>query len=126
MEIVRVINGPDVTTGVMLSGGKPIACTLEPPWRFNERNVSCVPVGIYKCKPAHSPKYGRTWMLMNVPGRSGILFHRGNTVRDTSGCILVGKYFDTDSKGEVRLVNSAAGFAAFVASVDGEFTLCIR
>ena len=31
-----------------------------------------------------------TFRVQNVPGRSGILFHVGNTAEDTEGCILLG------------------------------------
>ena len=29
-------------------------------------------------------------LVQDVPNRDWILFHRGNTAKDTSGCILVG------------------------------------
>ena len=39
-----------------------------------------------------SPKFKRLLpRLLNVPGFDGILIHRGNTDKDTSGCILIGE-----------------------------------
>jgi hypothetical protein len=39
--------------------------------------------------------------LLDVPGSSGILIHRGNTKSDSSGCILVG-----ENKVKGKVVNS--------------------
>lgn len=76
------------------SSGIPFAVTLEKPWDDNKVNVSCIPAGDYICKKINSPKFGRVFELQNVPGRSHILIHKGNLVRDTSGCIIVGERFD--------------------------------
>lgn len=78
------------TLGVLKAPG--FRCfTMERPWRNNEQNVSCIPTGDYDCKIRMSPKFGRVYMLLSVPGRSYILIHAGNTANDTYGCILLGK-----------------------------------
>lgn len=74
------------------------AYTLEPPWRNNEPNKSCIPTGAYECVWRKSPKYGWCYHVQNVPNRSHILSHPGNLggdqeagyVTHTLGCILQG------------------------------------
>jgi hypothetical protein len=68
--------------------------TLEPPWRNNEHNVSCIPVGEYDLvKGTHTnegePSYP-CYTVANVPNRTDIDVHIGNYPADTLGCILVG------------------------------------
>lgn len=66
--------------------------TLELPWRDNKRNVSCIAVGDYlMVKEATSPKHKyEHFRILNVYGRSGILIHIVNYVKDLKGCIGVG------------------------------------
>jgi hypothetical protein len=69
--------------------------TLEEPWQDNKRQISCIPAGSYLCVPHGWEKdsqkhFKRVWEVTNVPNRSAILIHAGNTLRDTMGCILVG------------------------------------
>lgn len=81
--------------GLLIGPGNiPIAVTLELPWRNNKRQVSSIPQGVYLCKRVLSPKFGDTFEVTGVKGRSSILFHGGNTTADTLGCILVGRGFD--------------------------------
>jgi len=53
-----------------------------------------IPSGSYKCIPhgwqAEPVHILRVWEITNVPERTGILFHAGNTDKDTLGCVLVG------------------------------------
>ena len=49
-----------------------------------------VPALIYKVQVSKSPKFQRLLTLLEqVPGRSGIRFHRGTKPEHSKGCILV-------------------------------------
>lgn len=53
---------------------------------------TCIPFGTYKVVVNMSPKFKRELpRLLNVPSFEGILIHRGNTAKDSAGCILVGE-----------------------------------
>jgi hypothetical protein len=57
----------------------------------NRVGVSCIPPGLYLLRRTVYQKYGyETFEVTDVPGRTRILFHPGNTEEDTEGCILVG------------------------------------
>ncbi len=93
LKIVRVTEHDSATFGVMMVGDKPEFVTLEESWRDNERMISCIPQGRYKIKLHRSPKFGLCYKVMDVPERSEILIHVGNTNADTTGCILLGQRF---------------------------------
>ena len=98
--------------GVLAVAGVPVCYTLELPWRNNQPNISCIPPGTYPFKPVHnSPKFGAVPKIESVPGRTDILFHKGNTLQDTDGCVLVGLV--CNNAGETRTIhNSRDGFHA--------------
>ena len=82
------------TVGELFLNGERICDTLENPWQDNQRNISCIPEGVYPVRlrlPRESGTRDYLHLLVQeVPNRDWILFHRGNTAKDTSGCILVG------------------------------------
>ena len=82
------------TIGELFLNGERICDTLENPWQDNQRNISCIPEGVYPVRlrlPRESASRDYLHLLVQeVPNRDWILFHRGNTAKDTSGCILVG------------------------------------
>ena len=82
------------TIGELFLNGERICDTLENSWQDNQRNISCIPEGVYPVRlrlPRESGTRDYLHLLVQeVPNRDWILFHRGNTAKDTSGCILVG------------------------------------
>ena len=92
--IIRDTFTKESTIGKLFINGESFCDTLENPYINNERNISCIPEGSYKVRlrlPRESATRDYLHLLVqNVPNRSYILFHIGNTAKDTSGCILVG------------------------------------
>jgi hypothetical protein len=94
LVVKRLSTGILGTFGAILdTDGTPFAVTLEPEWKNNEQDVSCIPAGDYLCLIVDSPKYGRVYEITNVPCRDHILIHKLNRVRETKGCIGVGEEF---------------------------------
>lgn len=107
------------TCGVLLRpDGIPFALTLERPWLGNRRNTSCILRGTFRAVRTRHRRFGETFLLEKVPGRSGILFHAGNLVSDTAGCILVGEKFQRFATQD-GIVQSRDGFNEFMELTAG-------
>jgi hypothetical protein len=82
------------TIGELFLNGELLCDTLENPWLDNQRNISCIPEGEYPVRirlPRESATRDYMHLLVKeVKDRDYILFHIGNTAKDTRGCILVG------------------------------------
>lgn len=81
--------------GELFLNGERFCDTLELPYKDNQRSVSCIPAGQYKVR-LRTPRESATrdyihLLVQDVPNRDYILFHRGNSAKDTRGCILVGQ-----------------------------------
>ena len=92
--LIRDTFSKESTIGELFLNGERICDTLENPWQDNQRNISCIPEGEYPvrlrlARESASRDYLHL-LVQDVPNRDWILFHRGNTSKDTSGCILVG------------------------------------
>lgn len=82
---------------------------LEPSFVDNIKNISSIKADTYRVVPRYSTKYGWHWEVLDVEGRSLILFHWGNFRKDTRGCILVGKtFYDLDKDGNKDVTSSKA------------------
>ena len=54
-----------------------------------------VPALIYRVQITQSPRFKRLLpVLVHVPGRSGIRFHRGSCPEHSKGCILISTYME--------------------------------
>lgn len=129
VEIVRLVEDrKQPQRGVMLIEGVPMFTTLELPDLDNKPRQSCIPLGSYQGVRTQSAKAkGDTFVLINVPGRSAILIHPGNTTRDTQGCILIGKKF-SELEGSSAISESVLAFKEFMGLLKGidSLTLDIR
>ena len=93
--ILRDTFSDESIIGELFLNGERFCDTLELPFRDNQRSVSCIPTGEYKVRlrlPRESATRDYIHLLVqDVPSRDYILFHRGNSAKDTRGCILVGQ-----------------------------------
>ena len=90
LTLTRWGSTPHGTFGQMDVDGLTIY-TCERPWLDNRRNVSCIPAGKYPLRPRRYYRGGYDAIeVTEVPGRSLILFHRGNIYLNSQGCILPG------------------------------------
>ncbi len=108
--------GREYSIGTLYVDGVRFCDTLEDPVRdynrdgdLNDRGEgkmygrTAIPFGKYRVIVNRSPRFRRELpRLLEVPHFEGILIHRGNSAKDTSGCILVG-----ENKVKGRVINSA-------------------
>lgn len=118
LDLIRVGSSPRGTFGVLRVVSVPFALTLERPWQDNEPQVSCIPPGRYACQRLRSPRFGWTFEVQHVPNRTHVLFHSGNTLEDTHGCILVGEEF-SGTWDKPMLASSQRGFTELLKMLDG-------
>lgn len=93
----------------------PFANTLEPALKVNGKDGlivgsgAALPHGRYKVRKMFSKKFNMFCFRVVEPSVAdrAILIHMGNTLKDTSGCILVGENWRKDKE----LENSRKAFA---------------
>lgn len=88
----RIAQTPEYTIGRLEINGKFFCHTLEDSVREQKiAGKTAIPEGTYNVVVNRSPRFKRDLpLLLDVPYFEGIRIHRGNTAKDTSGCILVG------------------------------------
>ena len=120
---------PGATLGSLVLPSGRVLHTMERPWLNNAASVSCVPEGQYLVKwlpRSASGRYRRVWHVQDVPGRVGILFHTGNIVEHSLGCILPGMRRGS-LVGQPAVLSSATALNEMRAELEGQdFILVIR
>lgn len=126
--MLRDTKRSDVTLSRLIAPGGKWFHILEPPWRDNKTNVSCIPPGQYRCqflKRSASGKYRNVYHVLQVRDRSGILIHQGNLVEHTWGCLIIGTRRG-NLAGKPAVLNSVTALRQFVKIMGTEpFTLTI-
>lgn len=123
--IIETWVNDDCTIG-RLTAGDFKCFTLELPWLFNQKNVSCIPAGSYFATRYKSPSKGDVILLINVENRDYIEIHAGNYTSQIQGCILVGdsiKYLNADGIPDVT--NSRVTLENLLAGLPEVFTIKI-
>lgn len=111
LKLSRLWRVTTATVGVMTVDDDPEGCfTLEEPMGdgCGKAPFAILP-GTYQIKMQPSQRFGRPMPhLLNVPDRTAIEIHDGDTERDTHGCILVGNVrLGADSIGDSRRASDA-------------------
>jgi hypothetical protein len=105
--LIRDTHSETSTIGKLYLNGELMCDTLENPWLDNQRNISCIPAGQYNVRLRLARESATRdylhLLVQEVPNRSYILFHIGNTAKDTQGCILVGLKREQDFVSNSRL-----------------------
>ena len=96
LRVQRIAKRESYTIGRLYIDGERFCDTLEDKVRdlSKEEKVkgqTAIPTGRYRVYLTYSPRFKRILPLLeDVPHFTGVRIHRGNTAKDTEGCILVG------------------------------------
>ena len=113
-NLIRYSTGDEGTFGSLILDDGWSCVTGELPWKNNQSNISCIPVGTYLVQWLYSPKHnGYCYHLIDVPNRGSIEIHSGNFCGDVEkgyksdvlGCILPGQVIE-DIGGQTGVTNS--------------------
>jgi hypothetical protein len=92
--------------------------TVERPWLDNKARQSCIPEGHYPLKLGMYNRGGYpAYEVMDVPDRSLIKIHVGNTMDDIVGCIAPGKSLGTIA-GKWGVTNSKKALREFMKAMN--------
>ena len=91
LRLFRESYTDEETTGTLTVERELMFRTLELPWKGNKRTISCIPEGTYEWEMRHSARFGQHIHIKDVPNRTLILIHVGNTTDDIQGCVVIGK-----------------------------------
>lgn len=118
----------DRTLGSIYRGTELICKVLELPWKDNKKSISCIPEAVYLVRK-EPPKEDRPYpyfRLPQVPGRSGILIHRGTNPTHSKGCLLVASRFVNIETDTPTLADSGVKLTWMTNNLPDHFELLIR
>jgi len=86
LTLIRDVKGDNAILGKLYFNGGIVCYTLE-------NAAKAIPCGVYNVQNSKSPKFKRELPLLwndKVQAKRGIRIHVGNSVKASSGCVLVG------------------------------------
>lgn len=126
VTLTRYETGPEGTYSNVVTDSGFQCYGMELPWKDNKVDESCIPEGAYQCVVGESPKFGKVYGVQKVPGRSDVLFHPANWIRQLLGCIALGRAVGL-VLGIKGVMSSKDAIEGFMADLEGEpFTLTVK
>lgn len=134
LRLVRENSTDETTLGNLYLDGIWFCRTLEDQDRRLEAGgtkvygKTAIPLGTYPVVIDWSTRFAKQMLhVLSVPQFEGIRIHAGNTIFDSSGCILVGEDADVDVLVRSRAATNALQFEVSKAIERGEkVTLAIE
>jgi len=117
INIYRIYTDSKTTLGLLKYKDLSLF-TLELPWLDNKQNISCIPKGIYNITIHDSLKFKKCIKIWDVPNRTDILMHVGNSHRNSTGCILVGDSCNWQSCKKYKIINSKIALNRLINKLD--------
>lgn len=125
--LTRTETSEEGTFGTLVTDSGFACYSLELPWRDNAPNKSCIPDGVYACQVQDSPKHGRVYYVLNVPGRTDVEIHAANWAGDVEkgrkcqllGCIAPGNAIG-ELVGQQAVLGSRDALSRLMADLDEE------
>ena len=117
--LIRDIRADEAVLGRLYHNGSLVCYTLE-------NAATLIPCGDYRVQNSQSPKFKRELPLIyngNVPASRGIRIHRGNTFKDSQGCVLVGMGRDV-KKNFITESANAEIMVTMICRNNHELTIC--
>ncbi|MDF2515269.1 MAG: hypothetical protein K0R59_565 [Sphingobacterium sp.] len=133
MLLRRVRQGKNSTLSELYCNGIFQCYVLEDRIRdVKVKGRTCIPIGKYKLGINYwgdmNTRYKRDFLelhqgmveIKNVPDFSMVYIHIGNTHADTSGCLLVGRYFHKNKEsGDYEVYQSAQAYKELYRAIIG-------
>ena len=115
LTLVRDIRTEKAILGRLYLNGQMVCYTLE-------NAAKAIPCGMYTVQNSKSPKFKRELPLISnsttVKASRGIRIHRGNTAKDSQGCVLVGMGRSTEKSSVTESTNAEIMVTMLCRNVD--------
>lgn len=124
LKVKRIHKRKDCTLSVVIYG-ELMFKMLELPDKNNQKNISCIPEGLYNAKKRISPGKGYEVIeYLNVPNRTYIQIHCGVFTRHILGCQIPGlDFIDLDGDGIPDITNSRNALDELLFALPDKFMI---
>lgn len=119
LTLIRFTRTETAVIGSLYLNGAFVCYTLE-------NAAKAIPAGLYNVQNSQSPKFKRELPLISnsiIKASRGIRIHRGNTAKDSQGCILVGMGQNTE-KTSVTESAPAETMVTMICRNVGKLVIC--